>query len=301
MGNRFRFMAFATGLFVLAGTISIQPSFAQPGRRPASQSQDRPAKLSGDSKMVWIEGAVGKLSAIIQTPELKEGEKVPMVILCHGFMGSKRSPLFDAISDSLVNHGIAVTRFDFNGHGESEGAFENMTVLNEIEDAKKVYRYVSGLGYVGKIAMAGHSQGGVVTAMTAGELGEGKLAAAVLMAPAAALRDDALRGSTFGKQYDAENPPAEGVELFRGRVIGRDYILTAQSLPIYETAALYQGPVLVLHGKADRLVPYTYGIHFHEVMRYSHIDILDGMDHGFSGHAPLLAGLVTAFFIKELQ
>ena len=26
MGNRFRFMAFAAGLFVLAGTISIHPS-----------------------------------------------------------------------------------------------------------------------------------------------------------------------------------------------------------------------------------------------------------------------------------
>ena len=167
------------------------------------------------SEKVTLEGSKGKLAAVIQTPELKAGEKVPMVMLMHGFMGKKESPLEEQMAASLEAQGIASIRFDFNGHGESEGDFQEMTVPNEIEDAKKVYAYVKALPYVEKIAMSGHSPGGVVTAMTAGELGTEQVAAVVLLAPAAVLRDDAIRGNTMGKVYDPLNPP-EYVEMFGG-------------------------------------------------------------------------------------
>ena len=90
------------------------------------------------SEKVTLEGSKGKLAAVIQTPELKAGEKVPMVMLMHGFMGKKESPLEEQMAASLEAQGIASIRFDFNGHGESEGDFQEMTVPNEIEDAKKV-------------------------------------------------------------------------------------------------------------------------------------------------------------------
>ena len=41
--------------------------------------------------------------------------------------------------------------------------------------------------------------------------------------------------------------------------MGHDYIATAQTLPIYETAKEYKGAVLVIHGTWDVIVPYTYG------------------------------------------
>ena len=94
---------------------------------------------------VYIDGDHGRLKALIQKPELKQGEKCPMVIFCHGFSGTKDGPLFELVADSLQAHGIASIRFDFNGHGESEGEFKDMTVPNEIEDAKKVVAYVRDL------------------------------------------------------------------------------------------------------------------------------------------------------------
>ena len=118
--------------------------------------------------------------------------------------------MFELICDTLQAHGIASIRFDFNGHGQSEGEFKDMTVPNEIEDAKKVVAYVSSLPYVNGLAIAGHSQGGVVASMTAGELSEalGKPAfkAVALMAPAAVLREDAIKGNTMGKMYDPFDP-----------------------------------------------------------------------------------------------
>ena len=59
-------------------------------------------------------------------------------------------------------------RFDFNGHGDSDGEFENMTVLNEIEDANAILNYVKTDPHVRNIYLVGHSQGGVVASMLAG-------------------------------------------------------------------------------------------------------------------------------------
>ena len=258
-------------------------------------------KTFGTQESVSIDGAKGRLAAIIQKPVLQQGEQCPMVVLCHGFGGRKEGPLFEVIADSLANHGIASIRFDFNGHGESEGDFQQMTVPDDIEDARKVIEYVSDLRYVKSIAIAGHSQGGVVAAMTAGELGSEDIAAVALLAPAAVLRDDAIRGTVMGipQQGDPADPP-EYIDLW-GKKLGRDYILTAQRLPIYRTAVRYHGPALIVHGTADRVVPYTYGERFNDIWAGSEYVELDGFDHGFSQNVYRACDIVSSWFIKTLQ
>lgn len=248
---------------------------------------------------VTIDGDHGKLAAIVQKPLLKQDQHCPMVVFCHGFGGRKEGPLFELVADSLQKHGIASIRFDFNGHGESEGRFQDMTVPNEIEDAKKVVTYVNNLPYVEKIALVGHSQGGVVASMTAGELNT-EISAVVLMAPAAVLRDDAIRGSVFGKQFNPLDPP-EFVELWAGQKLGAKYIKTAFSLPIYETAAHYQGPALIIHGNADRVVPYTYGERYHQLWNGSEYVMQEYFDHGFGQNVYRTTDLASAFLIKTLR
>ena len=261
-------------------------------------------KGASQGESVFIDGDHGRLKAIIQKPEMKQGERCPMVIFCHGFSGTKDGPMFELIADTLQAHGIASIRFDFNGHGESEGEFKDMTVPNEIEDAKKVVEYVRDLRYVSDLAIVGHSQGGVVASMTAGqlseELGDPAFKAVALMAPAAVLRDDAIRGNTMGKQYDPFNP-GEYVELWGGLKLGGQYIRTAFSLPIYETAAKYQGSALIIHGNADRVVPYTYGERFHEIWPKSELVIQEYFDHGFSQNIYRTTDIVSEFLIKQLK
>ena len=164
--------------------------------------------------------------------------------------------------------------------------------------------YVSDLRYVSSLAIVGHSQGGVVAAMTAGqlseELGEPAFKAVALMAPAAVLREDAIRGSTMGKQYDPFDP-GEYVELWGGLKLGGQYIRTAFSLPIYETAAKYQGPALILHGNADRVVPYTYGERFHQIWSKSELVIQEYFDHGFSQNIYRTTDIVSDYLIKQLK
>lgn len=227
-----------------------------------------------------LQGAKGKLAATLQTPKIEKGKKVRMVIICHGFGGDKERPLLRTIADKLQEAGIASIRFDFNGCGKSEGRFQDMTVLNEIEDAKKVIAYAQKLPWVSGISIVGHSQGGVVASMVAGELKK-SIKSVALCAPAAVLRDDALRGSTQGATYDPHHIP-EYVDLPRGMRMGRDYVVTAQTLPIYETAKEYKGAVLVIHGTWDVIVPYTYGERYHQGYKNSRLILLPQVDHVFS-------------------
>ncbi|MBQ5719847.1 MAG: alpha/beta fold hydrolase [Alistipes sp.] len=257
------------------------------------------AGAEAQTESVVIDGDHGKLQAVIHKPQLKSGERVPMVLLCHGFMGNKDGALENRIANLLSERGIASIRFDFNGHGQSEGRFQDMTVPNEIVDAKKVIDYVRALPYVSSVAISGHSQGGVVAAMTAGELGSDKIKAVVLLAPAAVLRDDAIRGSTMGATYDPFNP-GEYVELFRGLKLGAEYIRTAFTLPIYETSAQYQGPALIIHGTGDRVVPYTYGERFHQIWPKSKLQIIDRADHGFSQQIEQVATTTAEFLSQTL-
>lgn len=253
------------------------------------------------TEKITIQGSVGKLSAVLQTPDgLAEGEKCPVVILMHGFMGNKDGMLEKLTGDKLAQNGIASIKFDFNGHGESEGPFSGMTVPNEIEDAKLVYEYVKSLPFAGSVAMTGHSQGGVVASMTAGDLGVDNIKCVVLLAPAAVLRDDAIRGSTMGARYNPLDPP-EFVQLFGDMKLGREYIKTAFSLPIYETAQKYTGPACIIHGTGDQVVPYTYGERYHSIWPGSELHILHAADHMFSKDMQKVVDLTVDFLVKNLK
>ncbi len=260
-----------------------------------------PASVSAQSRSVWIDGDHGRLSAVVQTPDGKKN--FPLVIICHGFTSEKNFELMTALANYLEADGIASIRFDFNGHGASEGRFQDMTVPNEIEDALHVYEYARDMRGVTSVSIAGHSQGGVVASMVAGELGAENIRALALMAPAAVLRDDALRGLIFADRYDAVNPP-EYVDIdHHGNLrLGRNYILTAQTLPIYETAANFQGSVFIVHGTTDVVVPYTYSLRYQEIYHGgAELALLPGFDHGFSQGINRTARLVADFFVRQLK
>ncbi len=264
-------------------------------------------EVQSEHEKVSIDGDHGQLAARIQRPRLAQGEQCPMVILCHGFGGNKEGQMFDLLADSLSRNGIASIRFDFNGHGESEGDFQQMTIPNEIEDARHVFDYVRNLRYVSKIAIVGHSQGGLVASMLAGQMAkesEGEprpIEGVVLLAPAATIPNDCIRGNFFGQNFDPFNPP-EYLPLFGDHLrLGRAYITTALRLPVYETAIHYQGPAAIIHGTADQIVPCTYGSYYHLLWKNSDYYELEGQDHGFSQNIYHAMRLASDFLVRTLK
>ncbi len=250
-----------------------------------------------ETRDLSFQGDHGCLAAIAQYP--KGRQSYPMVLLLHGFTSAKEDPLIEAVASELEARGIASLRFDFNGHGQSEGRVEDMTIPNEIEDAKRALAFAASLPGVTKVAVAGHSQGGVVAAMLAGECGKDRIRAAALLAPAAVLQDDIRKGRWFDAEFDPANLPETLTVL--GHPVGREYLKTAMDLPIYETAAACQGPVRIIQGTADPVVPVSCARGLHEAIKGSELVLLDGFDHSFTQDFSKAAKAAADFLAHALK
>ena len=252
---------------------------------------------SAASRDLAIDGDHGKLAAVLQTPD--DRTNYPLVLLFHGFTSNKEDPIVTTLADELEQDGIASLRIDFNGHGASEERFEDMTIPNEINDAKHVYDYARQLPHVTDIGVAGHSQGGVVTSMFAGELGKDKLKAVVLLSPAAVLRDNILQGVWFDARFNPDELPDTLSVL--DHPVGKAYLEAAKTLPIYETAKKYTGPVCIVQGTSDVFVPYTYAERYHDVLNQSELHLLKGFDHSYTQDIPKATSIAADFLKHHLD
>lgn len=257
-------------------------------------------KLPANSELFYINGSQGKLAAKLSLPDLQKSQKCPMVILSHGFGGDMTFHLWEPIIKILNENGIGVLRYDFNGCGQSEGEFQHMTVLNEIEDLLCVISYVRSLPVTENISLVGHSQGGVVTSMVSGDCGDKQIKCEVLLSAAAVLREDAIRGITQGAKFDPWHLDQPFYELPRGLKLGRDYIQSAMTLPIYETAAKYKGKALIINGMADQVVPFTYAQLYNKVLSDSELILIPGEDHTYTIAPDYAVLLVTDWLIGIL-
>lgn len=213
-------------------------------------------------------------------------------------MRDKEFPLLVMIADQLEALGIASIRFDFNGRGQSQGNFEDSTVLTDLGDARKVYEYAASLNYAKTISLAGHSQGGLVASILAGELSFDKIRCLMLMAPAANVKDQAREGTTLGSKFDPKNLP-DFIEV-NNHKIGKAFLQTAQDLSIYGIAEQYYGPVCIIQGKSDKVVPEIYAERYQEVYRDSVLHLLNHEDHAFNYNPDLAVNIAVEFLKDEI-
>lgn len=208
----------------------------------------------------------------------------PLVLMLHGFGG--RMDAFPGgwmqeWSDAFTAAGFATLRFDFNGHGDSEGSFRNMTVFSEIEDAAAVLQYALTLPDVTDIHLFGHSQGGVVAGMLAGYYHD-KISKLVMLAPAASLKTDAIAGHCMRADYNPRRIP-DSVEVTPGCVVGGLYFRMAQHLPIYEVTGQFAGPALAVIAGADGVVFGENIRRYGETMPHCQVVEYPTLDHGLGG------------------
>ena len=188
--------------------------------------------VSCQAQKATICGPEGKIAYKITLPEGFDtaNDQCPMVILMHGIFSSKDFIPMPQLAKGLAGAGIASIRFDFNGHGKSEGRKQDMTIEKELADARAVWDYVQSLPYVSEVGLLGHSQGGVVTSMTAGRLAtESKEpSGVVLIAPGSVIKEACQGGKFFNARFDPKNPP-EYIRCWGIYKLGREYLVTLSS------------------------------------------------------------------------
>jgi uncharacterized protein len=217
-------------------------------------------------------------------PEKALDEKIPAVILFHGFTGTKLEPhrLFLKISRALEKKGIASFRFDFLGSGESDGDFEEMTVSKEIEEAHAIVDFVKRDARINpsRICLLGLSMGGFVASVVAGER-PNDVAKLILMAPAGNMYELIVETIRQGN-IDATAPYFD----HGGNLVGRAFLEDLQTINVFERAKPYDGPVLLIHGTKDDVVPYRVS-HLYKQLCYGSratIHLIEGANHTFDGH-----------------
>lgn len=261
--------------------------------------------LTISAKDYQVYGPQGGLAIKITLPDGfdTETDRCDMVILMHGIFASKAITPMPAIAKTLAKAGIATIRFNFGGHWSSEGKISKMTIEREIQDAIAIWQYACSLPYVDKIGLLGHSQGGVISSMTAGLLAsyatDKQPYALALLAPASILKNACQQGHMLGAIFDPINPP-EYIKCFGIMKVSKEYIQSTQELDIYGTAKAYDGPVQIIHGSEDKLVPLWCSEDYKKLYGdKAELVIMEKENHRMSKKTRDIANIVADFFERN--
>ena len=76
---------------------------------------------------------------------------------------------FAVIADYFARHDIASLRFDDRGIGKSTGSTSNLTTQTTLSDARAALSYLRKSKQFHRIGLLGHSEGGLVAFLIAGQ------------------------------------------------------------------------------------------------------------------------------------
>jgi dipeptidyl aminopeptidase/acylaminoacyl peptidase len=230
------------------------------------------AATASGSEEVRVPGPAGMLAGTLTLPATGE-PPFPAVVTVTGsgahHRDGNRTPdhpyrPFRDIADALAGCGIATLRLDDRGVGGSAGDANAATAEDTAADVAAALRFLRARGDVDarRVALLGHSYGGVIAPMVAAE--DAAVAAVVLLgAPARTFRET----MRYQHRYRIANDPsipaanrvtalveamrrqeanvAESPEAWRRSIQDRDPLPTARRLRM---------PVLILQGDTDRAV-----------------------------------------------
>jgi pimeloyl-ACP methyl ester carboxylesterase len=156
--------------------------------------------------------------------------------------------------------GLAMTRFDYSGHGASGGSFEDGTITRWLEEARTVFdRYAAGRAIV-----IGSSMGGWLALLLSEALraaGDPRIAGLVLIAPAADMTRLMLAEMTAAERKRLKQ---EGGVRLASDYAADGYLITHSLIEDGERH-LFGGrlietgcPVHILQGLADTDVPWRH-------------------------------------------
>ena len=209
-------------------------------------------------------------------------EPLPGAILCHGMASDHRT--MKPSAERLARMGVACLTFDFRGHGKSGGICDD-NIVNDVIAARD---YLSKRLEVDpqRIALVGHSMGAVASVLAASRLDELKALVPISCASGATITQEmsqeisqrlAELGDTileFPKLgHMLWQGPIHGVlswaqmrlRGYRLRIdVGKSMDALARGGVIAAIEGTRPFPVLFVHCKGDRIVPYQDTLELYE-------------------------------------
>ncbi|MFQ5780786.1 MAG: alpha/beta hydrolase family protein [Nitrospiria bacterium] len=249
-------------------------------------------------KRIELELAPGEKTAVVLAGPERPTER--LVILCHGFMSSKESSTNRALTERLLPNDIATCRFDFFGHNESAGSFQELTLTRCLNQVEGILQWSAQSGY-GKIGLVGSSFGGLVAIITAAR--HPVLRAAALKCPVSDYPAiwQARLGEGGMKQWRESGILSFATMDGKARL---EYPFYEDLLKYdtYREAGLIRSPTLIVHGDADEDVPVDQSRHLFDTLQSpKEMEIIPGAGHEFSNPDDFerMAERIAAWLMKN--
>jgi len=255
--------------------------------------------MISEEKIIFPNSKGDRLIGILSTPKDNTGS---VVILCHGFTTSKNSPTYISLAKSFADQRIATFRFDFFGHGESEGKFGKITVTEGADDILNAIKYLKFSGYK-KIALAGKSFGGISSAIAATKTND--LIALALISPVSDYPEvkRARRSETNIAEWKKTGFTIH--KNSKGQEFKLDYSFweDIQKNIVYDVADLIKIPTLIIHGDADKTVLVNQSRKTAKLIPDCKYIEVSGVDHQFSNpdNFGRMIKEVTDFIVDKLK
>lgn len=245
-----------------------------------------------DESIVFHDAHTHRLAGIMTVPPLWGGAGV---VLCHGFNSHKNATTYRTLAARLAQYGIATLRFDFFGHGESEGAFEDITITEAKENVMSALQIMRTRGMT-RLGLFGSSFGGWASLLAAAVTPD--LTALALKSPVSDYWEkERLTGKEIAgwkREGFRLRPTRDGSTQ---RVKYRFYE-EAIAHSVYPMAHAVQCPTLIVHGTADESVPFAQSEKIAALIPHCRLEEVPGADHGYTRAADfeLMVNRVAEFF-----
>jgi uncharacterized protein len=200
------------------------------------------------SQQATFPGAHGSLlAARLDAPD---GPARAYALFAHCFTCSKDIFAASRIAQALVEHGIAVLRFDFTGLGHSEGEFANTDFSSNIADLVAAADWLRG-AHQPPTLLIGHSLGGAAVLAAAAAIPEVK-AVATIGAPS----DPSHVAGLFREQLPEIEARGEAMVQLAGRPfrIRREFLADAGEHNLQQKIGAMGSALLILHSPVDATV-----------------------------------------------
>ena len=234
------------------------------------------------------------LVGVLERPSAEPG---PLVIVLHGFTSSKDRPHTLAACEAMREAGFATLRFDLYGHGESGGDFRKHSLHKWLSNTLAVMDWAEKQGFVTELWLSGHSQGGLAAALAAGREPD-RVKGLILRAPAFMIPRCAREGTMLGVRFDPAQLPEE-FPTIKGLTLDRDYFLSVRELRVEEAVDAFPGPVLLLHGAADEVVPLEDVEAAARRYRNGRLELIPGETHHFDQAPEQMKRIIRDWLIQQ--
>lgn len=195
----------------------------------------------------------------------------PGIIFLGGFMSDMTGTKATALESFARERGQAFIRFDYLGHGQSSGRFEEGTIGRWVEDAVAVLDHLSE----GPQILVGSSMGGWIMLLTA-LARPARIAGLVGIAAAPDFTEDMLAGLSPEARDSLER---DGAYRQPSDYSDEPYLITRELIEDGRRHLLLGGPIAIhcpvrlLQGMADRDVPWPTAIRVAEALESPDVEV----------------------------